>query len=123
MAKETPHPLDVHIGHQLRLRRKMMGWSQAALAAKVSITFQQVQKYERGTNSLSARRLHEFAAVLGISPMYFYHGYGEEAIAVLEENNLSTQAMHLVKNYCAIPSEAVRNSIAAFVREVAREKK
>lgn len=100
-----------------------MGLSQDALAKKVSITFQQVQKYERGTNSLSARRLHQFAAVLGISPMYFYHGYGEELPEKAQVNDLSTQAIHLVQNFCSIPSEAVRKSIADFVREVSREKK
>lgn len=100
-----------------------MGMSQVNLAKAVSLTFQQVQKYERGANSISSRRLYEFAAALQVSPMYFYHGYGDANIEILKDTELSTQAIHLVQNYCAIPSEAVRNSIAAFVREVAREKK
>ena len=61
MKKEKPHPLDITIGSHLLLRRKMMGMSQDVLAKRVGITFQQIQKYERGVNSINARRLFEFA--------------------------------------------------------------
>lgn len=122
MTKEAPHPLDVHIGQRLKLRRKMLGLSQVEVGAKVSLVFQQVQKYERGTNSISARRLSQFAEALYVSPMYFYEGYSGE----IDEDpsaHLTTQAMHLIQNFCSIPSETVRNSIADFVRELARERK
>lgn len=119
MEQKHPHPLDIIIGHQLRLRRKMMGLSQAGLAKQVGLTFQQIQKYERGTNSVSARRLFEFAQVLGVSPMYFYEACGDSAQVMPDA--LTAQAIHLVQDYTAIPSLKVRNSIAAFVREVARE--
>lgn len=117
MENKTLHPLDIHIGHQLRLRRKMMGLSQSALAKRMGITFQQVQKYERGSNSMSARRLFEVAQLLQISPMYFY-SCGDDTYPPAD--TLSTQAIHLVQDYVSIPSGKVRNSIAAFVREVAK---
>ena len=119
MQPPSPHPLDLIIGHQLRLQRKMMGLSKVGLAKQVGLTFQQIQKYELGKNSISARRLFEFAQVLGVSPMYFYNACGD-SVQVMPDM-LTTQAIHLVQDYTAIPSLTIRNSIAAFVREVARK--
>jgi transcriptional regulator with XRE-family HTH domain len=61
-----PHVVDVHVGQRLRFRRKLMGLSQGDLAQRVGLTFQQIQKYERGINRISASRLVEFAAVLKV---------------------------------------------------------
>lgn len=119
MEQKPPHPLDIIIGSQLRLRRKMMGMSQVLLAQRVGITFQQIQKYELGRNSISARRLFELAQLLGVSPMYFYDAYAN-SVTVMPDA-LTTQAIHLVQDYTSIRSITVRNSIAAFVREVAKE--
>ena len=115
----APHHLDLHIGQRLRLHRKMMGMSQADLARRVGITFQQIQKYENGKNSISARRLYEFALLLRVSPMYFYEAYGDAAPHITPDA-LSAKAIHLVQDYTSITSAKVRHSIAAFVREVAK---
>ena len=64
MEKSNAHSLDIVIGHQLRLRRKMMGMSQADIAKRCGITFQQIQKYENGKNSVSAHRLYELSQLL-----------------------------------------------------------
>lgn len=120
MKKSNAHSLDIMIGHQLRLRRKMMGMSQADIAKRCGITFQQIQKYENGMNSLSARRLHELSQLLQVSPLYFYEPcQGKEYLPLADV--LSTQAIHLVQDYTSIPSAKVRHSIAAFVREIAKE--
>lgn len=119
MENKTPNHLDIHIGYQLRLRRKLMGLSQADLGKLVGLTFQQIQKYENGKNSISARRLYDFAGVLGVSPMYFYDAFGEVTTTVMD--TLSTQAIHLVQDYSQIPSAKIRNSVAALVRAVAKE--
>lgn len=66
------HPLDVHVGNRLRQRRSLLGMSQTALARAVGLTFQQVQKYERGANRMGASRLFEFAAVLDVPVAYFF---------------------------------------------------
>ena len=118
MKKNKTHPLDLHIGQQLRLRRKMMGMSQAALGKQVAITFQQIQKYEGGTNSVNAWRLYEFAGVLQVTPMYFYEGYGQEALmpALL---GFSTQTIHLVNNFGDIASKNVQKQICDLVRLLA----
>lgn len=115
MEKNNAHPLDIHIGQRLRLRRKMMGMSQAALGKHMGVTFQQIQKYERGSNSVSARRLHEFAGVLQVTPMYFYETYKQQT-SPLAPDGLSTQAIHLANNFERIGSKNLQKQICDLVR-------
>lgn len=68
------HPIDEFVGKKLRLRRKLLGLSQDAVAGAVGVTFQQVQKYERGVNRISASRLMEFAQALKVPVVYFFEG-------------------------------------------------
>ena len=68
-----PDPIDVHVGYRLRLRRMMVGMSQVKLAKNVGLTFQQIQKYEKGTNRICASRLYEFAGILDVPVEYFFH--------------------------------------------------
>ena len=67
-----PHPVDVHVGSRVRLRRNMLGLSQEKLGEAIGLTFQQVQKYERGANRIGASRLHELSEVLGVPVSFFY---------------------------------------------------
>ena len=76
---DTPHPLDVHIGARVRLRRIELGISQEKLAAELGLTIQQVYKYERATNRISASRLFRIGKALGVNVASFYEGYDEEA--------------------------------------------
>jgi transcriptional regulator with XRE-family HTH domain len=69
---DRPHPTDVHVGSRVRLRRNMLGLSQEKLGEMISLTFQQVQKYERGANRIGASRLHELSRVLGVPVEFFY---------------------------------------------------
>src|SRR5215467_4808724 len=66
------HPIDSHVGMRLRLCRTLCGWSQEQLAAAVGLTFQQIQKYEKGTNRIGCGRLYEFANVLDVPTSYFF---------------------------------------------------
>ncbi len=70
----TPHPVDVHVGARIRLRRKMRGASQAQLGEALGLTFQQLQKYERGTNRISASRLHDLSVYLETPVAWFFEG-------------------------------------------------
>jgi len=70
----TPHPLDISLGRNIRLRRKSLGMSQSALGEAVGLTFQQVQKYERGLNRVSASKLYDIARTLRASIPYFFEG-------------------------------------------------
>jgi transcriptional regulator with XRE-family HTH domain len=69
---DGPHPTDVHVGSRVRMRRNMLGLSQEKLGEKIGLTFQQVQKYERGANRIGASRLHELSQVLDVPVSFFY---------------------------------------------------
>ena len=69
-----PHPIDLHVGARIRLKRKMAGISQIDLAAALGVTFQQVQKYEAGTNRISASKLHATATLLKAPIVWFFDG-------------------------------------------------
>src|SRR5579885_2289914 len=69
---DKPNPIDVHVGSRVRLRRNMLGMSQEKLGQAIGLTFQQVQKYERGTNRIGASRLHELAQALDVPVAFFF---------------------------------------------------
>src|SRR3954451_23140395 len=71
---EGPHPTDVHVGSRVRLRRNDLGLSQEKLAQDLGLTFQQIQKYERGSNRIGASRLFEIARILGVSVEFLFQG-------------------------------------------------
>lgn len=72
----VPHPVDVNVGKRIKMRRSMLGLSQDKLATKIGLTFQQIQKYERAANRVSASKLFDFAKVLDVPVDYFYQGLG-----------------------------------------------
>ena len=71
---DGPHPIDIHVGARIRAQRVVCGLTQSDLAKLVGISFQSVQKYEQGENRVSASRLYEFAAALGVAPQHFFDG-------------------------------------------------
>lgn len=71
---ESPHPVDVHIGKRIRLRRQQLHISQEKVAAALGLTFQQVQKYEGGRNRVSGSKMFLISQLLGVTPNYFYEG-------------------------------------------------
>ena len=89
------HPIDIHVGQKLRDKRIAKGLSQDQIAGRVGITFQQIQKYEKGLNRIGASRLFEFSQILGMKPGDFFEGMGE--IQPIEEacdkNTLSFSQM------------------------------
>jgi len=77
-SKEGPDPIDVHVGQRIRLRRTMLGQSQEQLARALGVSFQQVQKYERGTNRISASRLFDVSRVLAVPVGFFFEDLGAD---------------------------------------------
>lgn len=77
-AVRTPHPVDVYVGRKLRMRRTILGMSQSDLGDSIGISFQQVQKYERGSNRISASKLWDFSRALKVTPSYFFDGFPVE---------------------------------------------
>ena len=100
-----PRPVDVYVGQRLRQRRTLMGISQTELGEAVGLSFQQIQKYERGANRVSASRLYEFSTITGVSPSWFFEGYNEKAIAKDEPDLCRRETLEFIRSYERIPKE------------------
>lgn len=119
-----PDPIDVHVGARLRLRRTLLGLSQTELAKSVSLTFQQVQKYESGANRVSASRLYHIAGALNVPVSFFFDdvsclngGMAEPKSAFEPDREL----LELTRNYRSITDPDVRRSIYDLVRKLAEK--
>src|ERR1700757_1819621 len=121
-AALAPNPIDRHVGLRIRLRRKELGVSQEKLAESIGLTFQQVQKYERAANRVSASKLWEMARALDTTISYFYEGLptdGElrcHAGPKLEDFLLTTEGMELARYFPQIPQQGVRRQILELER-------
>lgn len=116
------HPVDVHVGKRIRHRRWMLGTTQQQLAEAVGIKFQQIQKYETGMNRVSASRLWDIAAALGVPVSFFFEGVdgraeGELAAGADMPSDLLSdrEALELLRSYYAIP-EAQRRRLFDLAR-------
>ncbi len=74
IAKKAPNPIDKHVGSRVRMRRMMLGMSQEKLGNNLGLTFQQVQKYEKGTNRIGASRLQQISQILQVPVSFFFEG-------------------------------------------------
>lgn len=133
MPKLMKKNIDAHIGARLRLRRLMLGMSQELLGECLSITFQQVQKYEKGSNRISASTLYYLARILDVSVDYFYEGLPETenvyGPGMMEETNpsvtpylsfvSSAEGLQLNQAFVRIRSANMRRSLLSLVNEVA----
>jgi transcriptional regulator with XRE-family HTH domain len=81
VAVGGPNPVDVHVGKRLRLRRTLLGMSQEKLGEAIGLTFQQVQKYERGANRIGSSRLYDLSRALGVSVAYFFEEMSDSVAA------------------------------------------
>ncbi|MEM6679705.1 MAG: helix-turn-helix transcriptional regulator [Pseudomonadota bacterium] len=99
------HPVDVHVGQRVRQRRWMTGMTQQQLAHKVGIKFQQIQKYETGTNRISASRLWDIAAAMDVPVSFFFEGLDDAMAAEHGSSDMMAdkEALDLVRAYYAIP--------------------
>jgi transcriptional regulator with XRE-family HTH domain len=123
----APNPVDVHVGARVRLRRKFLGLSQQSLADEIELTFQQVQKYERGSNRISASKLFAIAKVLRAPISYFYDGLGEAVEGFSESESELTatsflataEGIQLAEAFPRIISPRYRRKILDLVRTLA----
>lgn len=135
-AQSDIHPLDTHVGNRLRLRRLKMNLTQEKLANLVGLTFQQVQKYEHGTNRISASRLYEIATALKVPVSYFYEELpadtptfegmaesGQDPIHMDEElsgiDMSSRETSDLLRAYYRIEDPKKRKTILGLIRAMA----
>ena len=133
MPRKSNSELDSYIGARLRMRRLMLGMSEEALGEKLSLTFQQIQKYEKGTNRVSASRLYELAQALDVPVQYFFDGISAEDEAVLheaiaEDAHLSPfpdfvssgQGIQLNSAFLRIGDRKMRRDVLAMIEGIAR---
>ncbi|MGO8915912.1 MAG: helix-turn-helix domain-containing protein [Stellaceae bacterium] len=121
---DGPHPIDVHVGSRIRHRRAIAGLNQTELALKVGVTFQSIQKYERGANRVSASRLQEIAEVLGVSVSHFFEGLvpaGEATTpaAAPAEELTSQEIRDLNAAFALIKDKTVRQAVLHLLKRVA----
>ena len=109
-----PHPIDVYVGTKIRLTRAARGISQQQLSDMLSISFQQLQKYERGINRISASRLWEISQALGVKISYFFEGADAEETEEMEE--ISTRTIELATQINQISNEAVKSQIVGLIK-------
>jgi transcriptional regulator with XRE-family HTH domain len=130
MAKpkiKVQNPIDAHVGSRLRMRRMMLGMSQEKLGEAFGLTFQQVQKYEKGVNRMGASRLQHAAQILGVSVPFFFEGAqgghieGGDTLspAYIDDFVSSEDGLRLIKAFTRIPRPAVRHRIVNLVHEIA----
>lgn len=91
---KTPNPIDKHVGARIRMRRMMLNMSQEKLGDALGLTFQQVQKYEKGTNRVGGSRMHTIAGILKVPVSFFYEG-------LPQENGIDTGASDEARNFFA----------------------
>jgi transcriptional regulator with XRE-family HTH domain len=116
-----PHPIDVHVGKRIRMRRLFLGMNQETLANALGLTFQQVQKYEGGANRVSASRLSEMAAALGVPIPYFFEDFGPATPEAtrLRERLEQPETIELIRLFYTIPDTRVRTQFLGMVKAVA----
>ena len=113
---KTPHKVDAYVGRRLRLRRTSLGMSQTALAQSVRLTFQQIQKYENGSNRISASRLWQFSNALRVPVSYFFEGIEDGAAP---EPVPTRAALELMRNFGAIRAPEVRDTLRGLIHRIA----
>ena len=124
-----PNPVDRHVGLRIRMRRKELGISQERLAESIGLTFQQVQKYERAANRVSASKLWEMSRALSTSIAYFYEGLGDPIEMAgsnlpreaMQDFLLTPEGMELAQIFPKITKGRVRRKILDLVRAMAGE--
>lgn len=127
MPKKQPNPVDLHVGNRVRARRRTLGLSQEKLAEAVGVTFQQVQKYENGTNRIGSSRLQQIAAAMAIPISYFFEDVpGQTELSKdapssswLTEFLTTSEGPALVKAFVKIRNRKLRRKIVDIVSALA----
>jgi transcriptional regulator with XRE-family HTH domain len=132
MTKKAPNPIDKHVGSRVRMRRMMLGMSQEKLGDALALTFQQVQKYEKGTNRIGASRLQQISQILQVPVAFFFEGAPvlpegvpsegmQEAPspAYVSDFLATSDGLSLTKAFMRIPDPKLRRRIVDLVQQIA----
>lgn len=131
--KKKPNPIDIHVGSRIRLRRTMLGMSQEKLGDSLGITFQQIQKYEKGTNRVGASRLQNISGILNVPVSFFFEDApgetagGASGMAEASSSNYvvdflsSSEGLQLNRAFVKINDPKVRRKLVDLVKALAAE--
>jgi len=131
--KKKPNPIDIHVGSRIRLRRTMLGMSQEKLGDSLGITFQQIQKYEKGTNRVGASRLQNISGILNVPVAFFFEdapgdpSTGQAGFAEASSSNYvvdflsSSEGLQLNRAFVKIQDAKVRRKIVDLVKALGSE--
>jgi len=128
--KGGPDPIDVHVGSRIRLRRMILGMSQETLGKALGLTFQQVQKYEKGVNRVGASRLFQLSELLSVPIQFFYDDYGDRALGSfgMAEDDAgdefmkfvnSPEGVQLCRYFSSIEDPQVKKRVLDLVKTIA----
>jgi transcriptional regulator with XRE-family HTH domain len=128
--KKAPNPVDKHVGGRMRMRRMMLAMSQGKLGDALGLTFQQVQKYEKGTNRIGASRLQQIAHILQVPVAFFFEGAPDASvprrshgsalsIAQIDDFVSDSNGLRLIGAFMRIDNAALRRKIVMLVQEIA----
>lgn len=131
----TPDPIDIHVGSRVRMRRTLLGMSQEKLGNALGLTFQQIQKYERGANRIGSSRLYKLSHILDVPVGYFFddmpsltgrqaRGLSDSGAEAFEQDKLAKrETLELVRAYYKITDPKVRKKTFELVKAVANSGK
>jgi transcriptional regulator with XRE-family HTH domain len=132
MTKKAPNPIDKHVGSRVRMRRMMLGMSQEKLGDALTLTFQQVQKYEKGTNRIGASRLQQISNILQVPVAFFFEGAPRLDGSMMTESMetapsptyvsdflATSDGLSLTKAFLRIPDPKLRRRIVDLVQQIA----
>jgi transcriptional regulator with XRE-family HTH domain len=129
-AKKAPNPIDEHVGRRVRMRRRMLAMSQGKLGDALGLTFQQVQKYEKGTNRIGASRLQQISHILQVPVAFFFEGAPTASaprgsrgsalsIAQIDDFVSDSIGLRLIGAFMRIENANLRSKIVMLVQEIA----
>jgi len=120
--KKAPNPIDQHVGSRVRMRRLMLAMSQEKLGDALGLTFQQVQKYEKGTNRIGASRLEQISHILQVQVAFFFEGAligSALSMAQIDDFVSDSDGLRLMRAFMQIDNATLRRRIAMLVQEIA----
>ena len=130
LIRKSFHPIDTHVGKRVRIRRKILSMSQTKLGDAIGLTFQQIQKYERGANRIGASRLFELSEVLDVPVSYFFDDLSEDMHALSgdqqDPNSMPSDplrepiSLELVRAYANIENPVTRKSLSNLAKALAK---
>ena len=136
MAKKAPNPIDKHVGSRVRMRRMMLSMSQEKLGDALGLTFQQVQKYEKGTNRIGASRLQQISQILQVPVSFFFEGAPDVPMATRTDGMAeapspayvadflaTSDGLALTKAFMRIDDSKLRRRIVDLVEQIAASDK